>query len=74
MINENRLPDFGLSYNLIEYEKCCSLTIKFNGRNGLDPFIKLIHNHNNVMMPPNRSWVAINEVHPPLGEGIDNND
>jgi hypothetical protein len=74
MINENITLDTEPGDNLIEYEKGCSLPIRFNCRNVLDPLSKVVNGHDNVLMPPSRSWVAINEVHPPLGEGTDGND
>jgi hypothetical protein len=69
MINENITQDSEPSYNLIEYEERNSLTIKFNYRNGLIPLSEVVYDHNNVMIPPNQSWVSIQKTHPPLGEG-----
>jgi hypothetical protein len=60
--------------NLIEYEEGNSLPIVFNCRHGLNPIIKVVDDHDYVLIPPNQSWVAIYEVHPPLDEGTDDND
>ena len=74
MINDNLTQDFEPSYNLIEYEEGDSIPIKFNYRYGLDPLSKVFYGHDNVLIPPSQSWVAIHKVHPPLGEGADGND
>jgi hypothetical protein len=59
MIIENLLWDSEQGYNLVEYVECCSLTIEFNGWHGLCPFSELIHDHDNMMMPPSQSWVML---------------
>jgi hypothetical protein len=64
MISNNINRDSELGYNLVEYEEGRSITIRFNCRNGLDPLSELFYDHNNVLMPPRRSWVAIHKVHP----------
>jgi hypothetical protein len=74
MINDNLTRDTEPGDNLIEYEEGDNLSIRFNCRHGLDPLGKVVDDHDNVLMPPSRSWVAIHEVHPPLGEGINGND
>jgi hypothetical protein len=74
MINDNITQDYEPSYNFIGYKEGNSITIIFNCRHGLDPLSKVVYDHNNVLMPPIRSWVSIHKVHPPLGEGIDGND
>jgi hypothetical protein len=74
MISENLTQDTELADNLIEYKEGNIIPIRFNCRNGLVPLIKLVDGHDNVLMPPNRSWVAIYEVQPPLGEGTNGND
>jgi hypothetical protein len=74
MINENLTRDYEPVYNLIEYEEGGSISIVFNYRNGLGPLSKVVYSHNNVLMPPNQSWVATHKVHPPLGEETDSND
>jgi hypothetical protein len=74
MISDNLTQDSEPGYNLIEYEEGDSIPIKFNRRHGLEPLSKVFYGHNNVLMPPSRSWVAIHKVHPPLGEETDNND
>jgi hypothetical protein len=72
MICVNLTQDNKPTDNLIEYEEGKNLPIIFNCRHGLDPLSKVVKDHDNVLIPPNRSWVAIHEVHPPLGEeGLD---
>jgi len=74
MISDNLTWHTEPGDNLIEYEEDDNLPIRFNCRHGLDPLGKVVYDHDNVLMPPNRSWVAIHEVHPPLGEGTNSND
>jgi hypothetical protein len=74
MINENLTRDSELGYNLIEYEEGKNLTIGSNYRHGLNLFSKVVYDHDNVLMPPCRNWVAIHKIHPPLGEGTDDNE
>jgi hypothetical protein len=74
MISDNLTRDTEPGDNLIEYEEGCSFHIRFNCRHGLGPLGKVVDSHNNVSMPPSRGWVAIHEVHPPLGEGTNGND
>jgi hypothetical protein len=74
MVSDNLTWDTEPGDNLIEYEEGCCLPIRFNCSHGLGPLIKVVDDHDNVLMPPRLSWVAINEVHPSLSEGtIDNN-
>ena len=74
MVSDNLTRDIEPSNNLIEYEEGNSLPIGFNCRNGLNPLHKVVYDHDNVLIPPSRSWFAIHEVHSPLGEGTDAND
>jgi hypothetical protein len=74
MVSDNLTRDTEPDDNLIEYKESCSLPIVLNYKHGLSPLSKVVDNHDNVLMPPNRSWVAINEVYPPLGEGTKGND
>ena len=74
MISDNLTQDNEPRDNLVEHEEGCSLPIRFNCRHGLDPLSKVVDEHDNVLMPPDRIWVAIDKVHPPLGEGTNNND
>ena len=74
MISDNLTRDSELVYNLIEYEECDSIPIVFNCRHGIDPISKVVNDHDNVLIPPSRSWVSIDKVHPPLGEGINSNE
>jgi len=55
-------------------KKCCTLTIRFNSRHGLNPFSKIIHGHNNMVVLPSQGWVVVHEIHPPLSEGIDGDE
>jgi hypothetical protein len=74
MISDNLTRDTEPGYNFIEYEEGGSIHIGFNYRHGLDPLSKVVNRHDNVLIPPSQSWVAIHELHPPLGEGTDGND
>jgi hypothetical protein len=74
MVSDNLTQDTKSSDNLIENKEGDSLPIVFNYRHGLDPLSKVVDDHDNVSMPPSRSWFAIYEVHPPLGEGTNGND
>jgi hypothetical protein len=69
MISENITRDSEPGYNLIEHEKCSSLTIGFNRRHGLGPLSKVVYGHNNMLIPPSRSWVSIHKIHPHLVKG-----
>jgi hypothetical protein len=73
MVSDNIPQNSNPSYDMIEYKVCCSPTIRFNCRHGLIPLGKIMHDHNNVMVPPRRGWVSIHETYPPLGEGTDGN-
>ena len=74
MISDNLTWDTEPSDNLVEHEEGCSLPIGFYSRHGFDPLGNVIDNHDDVLIPPNRSWVSIDEIYPPLGEGTDSND
>ena len=74
MISDNLTRDSKPSYNLIEYEEGNIILFGFNCKHGLDPLSKVVYDHDNVLMPPSRSWVAIHKVHPPLGEGTGGNE
>jgi hypothetical protein len=74
MISDNLTRDTEPGDNLVENEEGCSVPIGFYGRHGLHPLSKVVDGDDNVLMPPNRSWVAIDEIYPPLGEGTDDND
>jgi hypothetical protein len=74
MISDNLTQDYEPSYTLIEYEEGDSIPIIFNYRHGIVPLIKLFYGYDSMLMPHNRSWVAVHKVHPPLGEGTDSND
>jgi hypothetical protein len=74
MISDNLTWDTEPGDNLVEHEEDCSFPIGFYGRHGFEPLGKVVNNHNNVLIPPSRSWVAIDEICPSLGEGTDGND
>jgi hypothetical protein len=69
MISDNLTRDTERGDNLVEHEEGCSLPIKFYGRHGLDPLSKVVNGHDNVLMPPSQSWVAIDEIYPHLVKG-----
>jgi hypothetical protein len=74
IISDNVTRDSEPGYNLIEYEEGTSITIGFNYRHGLKKLGKVVYDHDNVLIPPNRSWVSIHKIHPPLGEGTNGAD
>jgi hypothetical protein len=74
MINDNLTRDTEPGDNLIEYEEGNNLPIGFHGRHGFDPLSKVVDDHDNMLIPPNQSWIVIYKVYPPLGEGTDDND
>ena len=74
MISDNLTRDTEPGDNLVEHEEGWSLPIGFYGRHGFGPLGKVFDNHDNVLIPPSRSWVAIDEIYPPLGEGTNVND
>jgi hypothetical protein len=74
MINDNLTRDTEPGDNLVENEEGCSLPIGFYGRHGLDPLSEVVDDHYNMLVPPSQSWVAIDEIYPPLSEGTDDND
>jgi hypothetical protein len=74
MINDNLTRDTEPSDNLVEHEEGYSIPIRFYSRHGFDPLGKVVDNHDDVLIPPSQSWVAIDEIYPRLGEGTDGND
>jgi hypothetical protein len=74
MISDNLTQDTEPGDNLVEYEKNNNLPIGFHGRNGFDPLGEVVNSHDNVLIPPSRSWFAINEIYSPLSERTDSND
>ena len=74
MVSDKISRDTKLSNDMIEYKMRGCITIKFNSRHSLYPFREVIHDHYDVMVPPNQSWVEIHKVNPPLGEGFDNDN
>jgi hypothetical protein len=74
MISDNLTQDTESSDILIENKEGDSIPIIFKCRHGLDPLSKLVYDHDNLLIPPSQSWVAIHKVHPPLGEGTNGND
>jgi hypothetical protein len=59
MISDNLTQDFEPGDNLNEYEESDNISIRFNYRDGLDPLSKVVYDHDNVLMPPSRSWVVL---------------
>jgi hypothetical protein len=74
MISENLTRDTKLGDNFIEYEEGNNFPIEFHAKHGFIPLSKVVDEHDNMLIPPNRSWVSIYEVYPTLGEGTDDND
>jgi hypothetical protein len=58
MINNNGLRDTKPSNDMIEYEQCCSFPGVLKCRHCLDPFSEIVHNYNDVSMPPDRVRVT----------------
>ena len=71
MVNDKLFRNAELGDSLVENEMHDCLTIGFNYENSLFPFHEVIDIHNNVMIPPSRSWVSIHKIKTPLGEGTD---
>ena len=69
MVSDKLPRDTEPGDNLIEYKMHGCLTVVFNSGNILCPFREIVNNHNNVMVPPIRSWVAIHKIGAPVGEG-----
>ena len=74
MVSDKLSRNAKLGDNLVENKMHDYLIIKFNCGHSLFPFHEIIDIHNNVMIPPNRSWVVIHKVKPPLGEGTDDDN
>ena len=74
MISDNITRDTEPGDNLVEHEEGCSLPIGFYSSHGLGPLSEVVNDHDNMLVPPNQSWVAIDEIYPPLGEGTNGND
>ena len=68
VINNDGLRDTKLSNDMIEYEHCYSFPGVIKCRHRLGPFSELIHNYNDVSMPPDRVRVTCHEVNAPFGE------
>ena len=71
MVSDNLSLNAKPCNNLVKYEMCGFLTIGFNYGHILYPFCEVIDNHNNMVVPPNRGWVAIHKINPPLNEWTD---
>jgi hypothetical protein len=52
VISNDSLWDLESSNNMIKYEKGCSFPSIVESRHHLDPFCEIIHDYNNVSMPP----------------------
>jgi hypothetical protein len=55
MINDNLTQDIEPGNSLAENEEGDSIPVGFNCRHNLIPLSKLFDDHDNVLMPPNRS-------------------
>jgi hypothetical protein len=68
MISNNILRDTKPSNDMIEYEQCCSIPGVIKCRHHLSLFSEIIHNYNDVCMPPDRVRVTCHEVNVPFGK------
>jgi hypothetical protein len=73
MISNDSLGNTKPSNDMIEYEQCCSFPGVIECRHRLDPFSEVIHNYDDVSMPPNRLRVTCHEVNAPFCEGTNRN-
>jgi hypothetical protein len=69
MVSDNITWDTEPGDNLIEYEESCSIPIGFNYRHGLDPLIKIVDSHDNVLMPPDEVGLQSTKSTPHLVKG-----
>jgi hypothetical protein len=73
MVSDNGLRDTKTSDDMIEYEQRCSFPDIIKCRHRLDPFSEIIHNYNNVSIPPDRVRVTCHEVNAPFSEWTNEN-
>jgi hypothetical protein len=66
MVGDDGLRDTKPSDDMIEYEQCCSFLGVIKCRHRLDPFSEIIHNYNDVSMPPAQVRVTCHEVNAPF--------
>jgi hypothetical protein len=52
VISNDSLGDTKPSNDMIEYEQCYSFPCVIECRHRLDPFSEMVHNYNDVSMPP----------------------
>jgi hypothetical protein len=52
MVGDDGLRDIKPSDDMIEYEKCCYFHGVIECRHRLSPLSEIIHNYNDVSMPP----------------------
>jgi hypothetical protein len=69
MVSDNLTWDTEPGDNLIEYEEGCSLPIRFNCSHGLDPLIKVVDDHDNVLMPQDEVGLQSMKSTPHLVKG-----
>ena len=69
MVSENHLGYTKSCYNLIEHEESFCFPVGFISGYYLCPFRKIVHNNNDIFVPPSRCWVARHVINPPLHEG-----
>jgi hypothetical protein len=73
MVNDDVLRDTKSSNDMIEYEQCCSFPGIIKCRHRRDPFSEIIHDYDNVYMPPCRVRVTCHEVNSPFSEWTNGN-
>ena len=52
MVSDKLFQNIEPSNNLVEYEVCGCLTVRFNYRHSLSPFRELVNTHYDMIMPP----------------------
>jgi hypothetical protein len=66
MIYNDGLRKTKPSNYMIEYEQCCSSPSVIECRHRLEPFSEIVHNYNNVSMPPDQVRVTCHEFNAPF--------
>jgi hypothetical protein len=59
---------------MVEEKMCCCVSGIVEGRHGFDPFVKVIHFHNDVLVSITRWTIAGHEVYAPFIEGVGGDD
>ena len=73
MVSDDGVRDTKSSNDMIEYEQRCNFPSIMKCRHRLDPFSEIIHNYNNVSMPPGRVRVTCHEFNAPFREWTNGN-